>query len=81
MHVVRAVINEKGNVQLLEPVKLAGKRRALVTIFEDEPVVDAPRPYGLCKGDFVVPDDFNDPLAEEILQAFEGVDIAATPIS
>lgn len=32
----------------------------------------APRPIGLCAGEFVVPDDFDDPLPEEILAAFEG---------
>jgi antitoxin (DNA-binding transcriptional repressor) of toxin-antitoxin stability system len=30
------------------------------------------RPSGLCAGEFVVPDDFDDPLPEDILQAFEG---------
>lgn len=30
------------------------------------------RPFGLCKGEFVVPDDFDDPLPEDILNAFEG---------
>ncbi|HBF12938.1 MAG TPA: hypothetical protein DDW49_06065 [Deltaproteobacteria bacterium] len=30
------------------------------------------RPLGLAKGDFTVPDDFNDPLPDEILDAFEG---------
>ena len=25
-----------------------------------------PRPFGLCKGDFVVPDNFDDPLLESI---------------
>lgn len=30
------------------------------------------RPYGLCIGEFVVPDDFDDPLPEEILRDFEG---------
>lgn len=29
------------------------------------------RPAGLCSGDFTVPDDFDDPLPEEILQLFE----------
>jgi Protein of unknown function (DUF2281) len=29
------------------------------------------RPAGLCSGDFTVPDDFDDPLPEEILQSFE----------
>ena len=31
-----------------------------------------PRPIGLAAGDFVVPDDFDDPLPEDILDAFEG---------
>lgn len=31
-----------------------------------------PRPFGLCAGAFTVPDDFDAPLPEEILQDFEG---------
>ena len=31
-----------------------------------------PRPIGLDEGLFVVPDDFNDPLPEWMLKAFEG---------
>jgi antitoxin (DNA-binding transcriptional repressor) of toxin-antitoxin stability system len=30
------------------------------------------RPIGLARGQFVVPDDFDDPLPEDILAAFEG---------
>jgi antitoxin (DNA-binding transcriptional repressor) of toxin-antitoxin stability system len=30
------------------------------------------RPFGLAAGEFTVPDDFNDPLPEEILRRFEG---------
>ena len=30
------------------------------------------RPFGLCVGEFVVPEDFDAPLPEEILNAFEG---------
>ncbi|WP_242042636.1 hypothetical protein [Leptolyngbya sp. FACHB-541] len=30
------------------------------------------RPFGLCAGEFIVPDDFDSPLPEEILSAFEG---------
>ena len=29
------------------------------------------RPIGLAKGEFIVPDDFNDPLPDEILDLFE----------
>lgn len=34
---VEAVIDQDGNVQLLESVKLPASRRALVTILEEEP--------------------------------------------
>src|SRR5437867_2008524 len=30
------------------------------------------RPFGLCAGEFVVPDDFDEPLPESILNEFEG---------
>jgi prevent-host-death family protein len=33
-----------------------------------------PRPWGLGKGAFVVPDDFNEPLPDDLLAAFEGRD-------
>jgi prevent-host-death family protein len=31
-----------------------------------------PRPFGLAAGSFVVPDDFDSPLAEDLLREFEG---------
>ncbi|ALF55791.1 prevent-host-death protein [Nostoc piscinale CENA21] len=30
------------------------------------------RPFGLCAGEFTVPDDFDAPLPQDILNAFEG---------
>lgn len=30
------------------------------------------RPIGLAAGDFVVPDDFDEPLPEDVLEQFEG---------
>jgi prevent-host-death family protein len=30
------------------------------------------RPFGLCAGEFTVPQDFDAPLPEDILKAFEG---------
>jgi antitoxin (DNA-binding transcriptional repressor) of toxin-antitoxin stability system len=30
------------------------------------------RPIGLAAGEFVVPDDFDDPLPDDLLDAFEG---------
>ena len=44
-------------------------------IAEIRPVVaepQEPRPYGLRAGGFVVPDDFDAPLPDEIVAAFEG---------
>jgi hypothetical protein len=38
---VEAIIDEHGNVRLLEPVQLASARRALVTILEDAPIVSS----------------------------------------
>lgn len=33
---------------------------------------EALRPVGLAAGEFVVPDDFDDPLPDDVLDAFEG---------
>jgi len=33
--------------------------------------IGEPRPFGLCAGEFVVPDDFDAPLPEDILRDFE----------
>ena len=30
------------------------------------------RPFGLCAGEFTVPDDFDEPLPEETVREFEG---------
>lgn len=30
------------------------------------------RPFGLCAGAFTVPDDFDDPLPEHVIEEFEG---------
>jgi prevent-host-death family protein len=43
---------------------------------EIKPLASAPakglRPFGLAKGQFVMPDNFDDPLPEEVLRLFEG---------
>ena len=33
--------------------------------------VGEPRPFGLCAGEFVVPDDFDAPVPEDVLRDFE----------
>lgn len=42
LQTIEAVIDEHGNVRLLEPIQLPTARRALVTILEYEPSVDLP---------------------------------------
>ena len=39
---IEAVIDEHGNVSLLEPVHLPSARRAPLTILEDRPAADTP---------------------------------------
>jgi antitoxin (DNA-binding transcriptional repressor) of toxin-antitoxin stability system len=49
--------------------------RAGTPIAEIKPVVprvETLRPFGLCAGEFTVPDDFDAPLPEDILKVFEG---------
>jgi len=50
---------------------LPEKASGLLTILNPPPL-SQPRPIGLAKGLFTVPNDFNAPLPEEALQAFEG---------
>lgn len=53
----------------------------LVIIRSDRPIAELRpilqsnkqlRPFGLCAGEFTVPDDFDAPLPEDFLSAFEG---------
>jgi len=46
-----------------------------VPVAEIRPVArteEQPRPWGLARGTFSVPDDFDAPLPDEVLGAFEG---------
>lgn len=43
----------------------------IVTILEEEADAKNLRPFGLSKNDFIVPEDFDAPLPEEILADFE----------
>jgi hypothetical protein len=44
-----------------------------VTVYlPDEETSDSRRPFGLCSGEFVVPDDFDAPLPDYIIEEFEG---------
>lgn len=50
---------------------LPAKAFGLLTIL-DPPPLPQPRPIGLAKGQFTVPDNFNAGLPEDVLQMFEG---------
>ena len=54
------------NIQLSETSKAQNSSKAVTTKNKKQ------RPFGLCAGEFVVPEDFDAPLPEEILNAFEG---------
>lgn len=66
-----ALVDETGTIHLLEAAPILNARRALVTILEEGAPLEE-RPFGLCAGAFRVPDDFDAPLPEDILLAFEG---------
>jgi antitoxin (DNA-binding transcriptional repressor) of toxin-antitoxin stability system len=63
---------------LSEFIKLIQEGNSLIITQADKPIAEIKpiptkppqkerRPIGLCEGEFVVPDNFNDPLPEEIL--------------
>jgi hypothetical protein len=61
---------DHGHVLAKGAESLPEKASGLLTILASPP--PQPRPIGLAQGQFTVPDDFNAPLPEDVLQAFEG---------
>lgn len=59
------------NGEVPEEVKNHEAVNVIVTILDEEPSAKNLRPFGLSKGDFVVPEDFDAPLPEEVLADFE----------
>jgi hypothetical protein len=62
---------EHGRIVPKEPQKLPEKGSGLLTILTPQ-LTTQPRPVGLAKGEFTVPDDFNAPLPDDLLRGFEG---------
>ena len=60
---VEAIIDEQGNVRLLEPVQLGTARRALVTILEDAPIISSEETALLSEA--ALAKDWNRPEEEE----------------
>jgi hypothetical protein len=48
------------------------KEAGVINVSSQEAIDKQLRPFGLCAGEFRTPDDFDAPLPEEILNAFEG---------
>lgn len=63
MKTVEAVIDEQGNVKLLESIRPAGRRRALVTILEESP--DDSSDDGACLSEGALAADWNRPEEDE----------------
>ena len=59
-------------VQKGETIVVSSYNKPIAEIRPLSKPLKEPRPIGLCKGEFVVSDNFNDPLPEEILEEFEG---------
>ncbi len=55
-----------------ETVVLSRRNRPVAEIRRVPPRRRGRRPMGLCEGDFIVPENFDSPLPEELLDAFEG---------
>lgn len=62
---------DHGHVSSKGAETLPEKASGLLTILSPPPLAQ-PRPIGLAKDQFTVPDDFDAPLPEEVLQTFEG---------
>lgn len=72
---------EQAQQDLQAYLKLVQSGETVVLTQENQPIAEikrvgqplaVPRPFGLCSGAFVVPDDFDAPLPDDIVQAFEG---------
>ena len=60
---IEAVIDEQGNVRLLEPVQLSSARRALLTILEEQPAAEEPESARLSEA--ALAEDWNRPEEDE----------------
>lgn len=71
------IVKNNKAIAELKPIisnKLLPRTQAIQQMEELQPITSGKqlRPYGLCAGEFTVPDDFDAPLPEALLGAFEG---------
>ena len=78
---MKTVSVAEAKARLSEFLALVEQGEVIIVTRHNRPVAElravpavsrSPRPAGLCKGEFVVPDDFDDPLPDNVLDAFEG---------
>jgi antitoxin (DNA-binding transcriptional repressor) of toxin-antitoxin stability system len=55
-----------------EPFLVVQDERPLAEVRPLAGAATQPRPFGLCRGQFTVPPNFDSPLPDEILKEFEG---------
>jgi hypothetical protein len=73
-HIIQSLddLSEQSLATLAELVDLLRAKAVAGPVAPATNQAAAPRPYGLCAGEFTTPDDFDAPLPDEILEAFEG---------
>ncbi len=74
-------VYENGHISLLEPIPYNKRVDVIITLLDESDknkltkqngITKTPRPIGLAKDTFHVPESFFDELPEELLNAFEG---------
>ncbi|MCA2672688.1 MULTISPECIES: hypothetical protein [unclassified Microcystis] len=66
-HLVESLENQNSPIEIETPITNEEIDRIVESYRQQNKLL----PIGLAKGEFVVPDDFNDPLPDEILDLFE----------
>ncbi len=72
------ILKKDGELVLTGLPYFKGQKVELIVLVEQtetKPAVSEQkklRPFGLCAGEFTVPDNFDEPLPEYIIQEFEG---------
>jgi antitoxin (DNA-binding transcriptional repressor) of toxin-antitoxin stability system len=59
-------------VEAGESLQIVRSGHAIVELRPVVPTQNGPRPFGLCAGQFTVPDDFDSPLPDDLLREFDG---------
>jgi hypothetical protein len=66
-------IKKGKKIELLEDININDGEEILISVeIIEKKSEEKIRPSGLCEGEFIVPDDFDASLPEEILRQFEG---------